>query len=595
MEESAANLSIALGYAGRGWAVFPCHSITQGHCTCSGWKTCADQGKHPRTKRGRDDATTDPDLIRRYWGQWPHANIGIATGHESGLAVIDSDPRHGGAEGLAQLEREHGPLPHTIETITGGDGRHLFFAYSAHETIKNSVGKLAPGVDVRGDGGYIIAPPSLHLAGKSYEWELAHHPEETTLATIPAWVMSCGHAATNGHHSPAFVTPEEIREGGRNDTLFRLGCSLRARGVSEVAIRAALIAENQERCVPPLADTEVAAIGVQVLKYEPGHPSQDKSEHVVIAPFIVSPKASPDSELFDGLRESDDRFRRTWEHRRKDLKTQAFEVYEYSLARQTRTAEWDIQEVVNLLIYHRRKYAAPQRDETYYRKILQKTAVESDKTDEESLDEADTQEALAKGDHALRAMLEDKLSIALENVIKRGKQNAVYSFLLKDGQEIALGPIETLMSPTKVKAKIYEVTLTAIKTYTVEQWRKIMNLFKPLMIEVDVGGERKELTIEWIANYLDKAERAPFPLALVDSDPFIEDGQVYLNVMSLRVYLNRNWMEAVEDKAIRARLSELGFLQKKKSGRIKGKVYSRNYWHTDYAFLGEEADSPVSE
>lgn len=582
-DRQASLLTPVLAYASRGWRVFPCHSIVNGRCTCPEWRTCNSPGKHPHTTNGFKEATTDPAQLRRHWMRWPHANIGIATGKESNLVVLDIDPRHGGEEGLSQLEMRNELLPGTVEVITGSNGKHLYFTYPSAQEVPSSAGKLAPGVDVRGEGGYVIAPPSAHLSGHSYEWELSHHPDETALAPLPAWIITLDQTAKP---SQPFTTPEEIREGSRNDTLFRLGCSLRAKGLSETAIRAALLAENQVRCVPPLADAEVEVIVKHVGKYEQGN-SQDTTAHIKIEPFIVNPKASPDAELWAGLLEIDDRFKRTWEHRRKDLKTQAFEVYEYSLARQTRAAEWTTQEIVNLLIFHRRKYAAPLQDEQYYRKVLQKTSIESDKTDEEGLAEAETKEALAEGADAILTLMREKLDVPITQVIKRGKQKALYSFLLEDGEEIAIGPIENLASARVVRLKIAEVTRKLIRSFTDDQWRKIFNLMDPITIEVDVGGERKEQTREWISHYLDKAERTPFPLALVDSDPFIEDGHIYLNVMSLRVYLNRNWMQSIDDKAIRSLLSELGFLQKKKSGRIKGKVYTRNYWYTTQHFLGE--------
>ncbi len=108
----------ALAYAARGWHVFPCHSARAGRCSC-GAPACQHPGKHPRTLHGLKDATTDPALITRWWQQWPDANVAVATGAVSGLVALDEDPRHGGDVSLDLLTHEHGPLPETVEALTG--------------------------------------------------------------------------------------------------------------------------------------------------------------------------------------------------------------------------------------------------------------------------------------------------------------------------------------------------------------------------------------------------------------------------------------------------------------------------------------------
>jgi hypothetical protein len=162
-------LEAALAYAKRGWPVFPCHSIVNGKCTC-GKPDCSSPGKHPRTKNGFKDATTDEATIREWWRKWPNANIGIATGSESGLFVLDIDPEHGGEQSLQQLKDKYGPLPETARVRTGSGGWHYYFRYPAGLRLPNSSSKLGPGIDTRGDGGYVIAPPSLHVSGRRYEW-----------------------------------------------------------------------------------------------------------------------------------------------------------------------------------------------------------------------------------------------------------------------------------------------------------------------------------------------------------------------------------------------------------------------------------------
>jgi hypothetical protein len=170
----------ALEYASRDWRVVPLHTPAVGGCSC-GKADCGSVGKHPRTAHGLNDASADPTRIRRWWTKWPTANIGLLTG-TSGI-VIDIDARHGGDKSLAALEAEHGPLPATAKSQTGG-GWHLMFAHPGGSIANRS--NVRPGIDVRGDGGYIVAPPSLHASGNHYRWIIP--PDE--LAPIPEWLLA---------------------------------------------------------------------------------------------------------------------------------------------------------------------------------------------------------------------------------------------------------------------------------------------------------------------------------------------------------------------------------------------------------------------
>lgn len=161
-------LSAALDYARRGWAVLPLHSAGPGGCSCRRRK-CASAGKHPRTRRGVKNATTDEETIRLWWYRWPNANVGIATGKKSGLVVLDVDPRHGGDESLRELFSGRGTIPKTPTVKTGGGGLHLYFEHPG-ERVKGRVGVM-PGLDVRADGNYVVAPPSLHVCGEVYSWD----------------------------------------------------------------------------------------------------------------------------------------------------------------------------------------------------------------------------------------------------------------------------------------------------------------------------------------------------------------------------------------------------------------------------------------
>ena len=167
-------MEYALSYAVRGWRVLPLHAPLNGGCSCRR-PACSHPGKHPRTVHGLSDASTDPDTINQWWREWPDANIGIVTGPESGLVVLDVDPRHDGDKSLRDLESQHAPLAPTLEVQTGGGGRHLYFKYPEGANLGNSSGTLGPGLDVKGSKGYVVAPPSLHASGKTYQWKDEHH------------------------------------------------------------------------------------------------------------------------------------------------------------------------------------------------------------------------------------------------------------------------------------------------------------------------------------------------------------------------------------------------------------------------------------
>jgi hypothetical protein len=162
----SAMLQWALLYARKGLAVFPVHTIRNGRCSCGKPDCNRSAGKHPMTGHGYKDATNDPATIRNWWTRWPDANIGIATGKVSGIVVLDVDGEDGEAR-LAEFEREYGALPVTAEVKTRR-GRHLYFRYPPGTEHVRSIAKGA--LDIRADGAYIVAPPSLHLSGERYTW-----------------------------------------------------------------------------------------------------------------------------------------------------------------------------------------------------------------------------------------------------------------------------------------------------------------------------------------------------------------------------------------------------------------------------------------
>jgi putative DNA primase/helicase len=261
----------ALHYASvLGWKIFPLHTpIDDGVCSC-GKADCQSIGKHPRTPRGLKDATNDLEQVKRWWRKWTDANIGIATGAASGLLVIDVDPRHGGWQGLEELFKRTGEVfPPTVEVITGSGGRHFFFRMPDAD-IRNSAGKLGAGLDVRANGGYVVAAGSVHASGNRYQWT----NEELPLADVPYGVLKeliakprivRGASNTTTTHK---WTGGAISEGGRNETLFKRAAALRGQGADENAIIDALCDINNS-CSPPLPLREIEKIAGSAIRYAP--------------------------------------------------------------------------------------------------------------------------------------------------------------------------------------------------------------------------------------------------------------------------------------------------------------------------------------
>lgn len=238
--DASKNLLIeaALEYADRGLLVFPCHDISSGICSC-GDSSCKSSGKHPRVNGWREQATTDSDLIRTWWNLWPKANIGIATGPQSGVWVLDVDKKDGGLETLERIVKENGPFLPTPTQQSGGGGLHYFFAYD--HRVKSRV-KAIEGIDTRSDGGLIIVSPSENSTGK-YEW--INDPKATPISKAPEWLIDM----VKGEDKPISNEGELITyrpiEGDEienalmfidafdRDTWLHVGMGLKAQGVSQ--------------------------------------------------------------------------------------------------------------------------------------------------------------------------------------------------------------------------------------------------------------------------------------------------------------------------------------------------------------------------
>jgi hypothetical protein len=264
-------LRAALRYAkSHGCSILPLHSVKNGRCAC-GARSCPNLGKHPLTKHGVKDATTDKATIRAWWRKWPRANIGIATGARSKLVVVDIDPRHKGNLSFTRLIKQHGPLPLCPKVITGGGGRHRYFEYPG-VPVKSRAAVL-PGIDVRADGGYVVAPPSRHASGKRYRWRKGASFSALKPPALPKWLL--GLIEDEPRRIPR-TDEEQILSGERNTALTSLAGAMRHRGATEEALVAALRKENQKRCVPPLSDKEVRNIAASVAKYPPAEEGKDR-------------------------------------------------------------------------------------------------------------------------------------------------------------------------------------------------------------------------------------------------------------------------------------------------------------------------------
>lgn len=200
------------------------------------------------------------DEVEQWFRRWPDANVGIVTGTISGLLVLDVDAGHGGDASLAELEREFAPLEPTLECLTGGGGRHLYFRHFG-EPIPNKAG-FREGLDLRGDGGVVVAPPSIHPNGRPYRWRDGRDPDSLGAAPMPQWLRNVlsGTAAHTGHPLAHWrrLVGEGVAEGARNATIASLAGHLLWHEVDPHVVLELLLSWNRQRCRPPLPDDEVA-------------------------------------------------------------------------------------------------------------------------------------------------------------------------------------------------------------------------------------------------------------------------------------------------------------------------------------------------
>ena len=289
----------------------PLHDLASGVCSCHEGENCTSSGKHPRVKR--QQATEADGLAWESWlDAWPNMNIGILTGEDSGVFAVDIDPRHGGDKSLDALIKTNGPLPPTPSANTGGGGTHYLFKIPDGMIIKNSVGDaqgnggIAPGIDIRGNGGLIVVEPSVTKRG--YTW-VSGPPERQSIAPPPDWLLSATpdkskprRNAQNNFFSRliGFTMPPDcsVNEGGRNNFLASAAGWLKQQGVKDAPLFEMLKALNTAKCNPPVDDQEVEQVAASINKYpsaanDRGWPKPEKIRQALPPVPVFDPNLLP--------------------------------------------------------------------------------------------------------------------------------------------------------------------------------------------------------------------------------------------------------------------------------------------------------------
>ena len=255
MKNNNLMLEHALRYAKYGLAVFPIR----------------ERGKAPQFKSWQDNCTTDPEAIKTIWSRNPQYNIGIATGSKSdGLLVVDVDNHDAdGMSSLKEWEHEHGELPETATVITGSGGIHMYYRSTEIVTGRTNV---LPGVDIRAEGNLIVAPPSIHPNGNRYEWEISSELGDIPIAEADDTVMLLvGDEHDKKQDRPKFQLPDIIRNGSRNDALFRYASQKQAEGLDDDEVLELTRLKNRTNCEEPLDDDELEKLVMSALRYQKGN------------------------------------------------------------------------------------------------------------------------------------------------------------------------------------------------------------------------------------------------------------------------------------------------------------------------------------
>lgn len=231
------------------------------------------RGKQPLEKSWTSVATSDVRAARDLFASYPHANVGIATGR--GLIVLDVDPRSDGHTSLDALLATHGPLPETVTVRTGGGGSHFYLRVPAGIRLRNSSSKLGRGLDIKTDGGQVVAPPSVHPeTGAPYTWAPSQSPADVEIAPAPAWLLdlltpraaessprpaipAAGDLVTRARRYVAAMDPAIAGAGGHDATFAVAQVLVRGFGLDRSTALAILLDDYNPRCQPPWSEKEL--------------------------------------------------------------------------------------------------------------------------------------------------------------------------------------------------------------------------------------------------------------------------------------------------------------------------------------------------
>ena len=260
-----ANVDFALSYVARGWRVMPIFNMEGGLCSCKNPR-CSSPGKHPMINNWDVNASSDPSQIREWWAQRPDASIAIATGRLSGIWSLDVDGTNG-LRTMHELSVSGRVVPLTFWFKTGGGGRQVFFAWPRDgKEVRNRVG-VFNNVDIRGENGYIVAPPSNHSSGRQY---MLMTPMNQPVVQAPDWLLETASARREVVLIPG-NGGLSISNGGRNAELYAMGAKLKDTfpGIKPEVLLAFLDSVNKNHCEDPLQTSEIKSLVKNIWKYGP--------------------------------------------------------------------------------------------------------------------------------------------------------------------------------------------------------------------------------------------------------------------------------------------------------------------------------------
>lgn len=357
----AANvvLEAALDYARRGLRVIPLHVVRKGGTCSCGHADCKTPGKHPLIPDWTDRATTDAGCITIWFGHtFKGANVGIVTGAKSGVIVLDVDPRHGGDDSLDSLIYLHG-RPDTLTAFTGGGGAHYYFRHPGVPVADKTA--IMDGLDLKGDGGMVVAPPSIHESGGAYDWD-GIEGFETPIAPAPDWLVNLVRADRGDgsrerqNTGTSRTVGKVIPEGERNGALASIAGYLRRLGAPRETILAALTAINEAQCNPPLPAREVQTIAKSVARYAPVVNDLDQMP-ADFSDLSLAIAAMPRSvvEMCAALRCNVPGFAQVW-NRHKKMATDGWFPYALAIAGYCTRAGLSTGQTASILAQHQREF-----------------------------------------------------------------------------------------------------------------------------------------------------------------------------------------------------------------------------------------------